>query len=317
MTLTLNAHSLVFFGTDAFSLPSLQALIAAGYTIEAVITKPDARVGRGRELAAPQVKQLAARHGITVLQPASAAELFDATATLTSRYGVVVAYGRIIAPAVLERFSGGLVNVHPSLLPSYRGPAPIEAAILSGNATTGISIMKLDAGMDTGPIYLREPVALSGHETRPELYDRLSAYGAELLAGSLSDITGDVIKPVPQSSYPDDPVSVTTLLTKSDGVIDWIRPAEILERHVRAYLGWPGSKTMVEGIDVTITAARTGDSLLMMGTGETGAQPGTAFKTATGELAVVTGHGELIIERLKPAGKNEMTGQAFLAGHSL
>ncbi len=315
--MTDNVRSLVFFGTDAFSLPSLQALIEAGYTIEAVITKPDARVGRGRELAAPQVKQLAARHGITVLQPASGVELVDATATLTSSYGVVVAYGRIIAPAVLERFSVGLVNVHPSLLPKYRGPAPIEAAILNGDDKAGISIMKLDAGMDTGPVYLREPVVLSGHETRPDLYYRLADYGAKLLANNLADITGGVIVPVPQDSYSDELVSVTAMLTKSDGVIDWIRPAVVIERHVRAYLGWPGSKTMVEGIDVTITAARTGDSLLMVGTGETGAQPGTAFKTATGELAIVTGHGELIIERLKPAGKNEMTGQAFLAGHTL
>ena len=311
------AASIVFFGTDVFSIPSLQALIYAGYPIEAVITKPDARVGRGREVTAPQVKQLAQSHGIAVLQPASAAELIDATSTLKSTYGVVVAYGRIIAPAVLERFTGGLINVHPSLLPKYRGPAPIEAAILNGDTMTGVCVMKLDAGMDTGPVFVREVVPLTGTENRPELHDNLAAYGAKLLAGSLADIMSGEIKLVPQSAFSDEPVSVTSLITKNDGIIDWIKPAVAIENHVRAYLGWPGSKTMIDGVDITITAAHTGDSLLLIGTGETGGQPGTPFKTANSELAIVTGHGELIIDRLKPAGKNEMTGQAFLAGHPL
>lgn len=311
------AASIVFFGTDAFSIPSLQALIDAGFPIEAVVTKPDARVGRGRGVAAPQVKQLAQSCSITVLQPANAAEMLELTSTLKSVYGVVVAYGRIIPPAVLERFTGGLINVHPSLLPKYRGPAPIEAAILNGDAMTGICIMKLDAGMDTGPIFVREVVPLTGKETRPALHDRLAVYGAKLLADNLAGITGGNLTPVPQSSFTAESVSVTGLITKDDGIIDWIQPAAAIEHHVRAYLGWPGSKAMIDGIDVTITAARPGDSLLLMGTGETGGQPGTPFKTATGELAVITGYGELIIERLKPAGKNEMTGQAFLAGHKL
>jgi len=315
--LASTAASIVFFGTDVFSIPSLQALVDAGYPIEAVITKPDARVGRGREVTPPQVKQLAQSHGIRVLQPSNSAELFEVTSNLKSVYGVVVAYGRIIAPAVLERFSGGLINLHPSLLPKYRGPAPIESTILNGDKMTGICIMKLDAGMDTGPVFVREAVPLTGVETRPALHDHLASYGANLLAGSLADIIGGELTPVPQSAFTDEPVSVTKLITKSDGIVDWIKPAVAIERHVRAYLGWPGSKTMIDGIDVTITAARTGDSLSLMGTGETGGQPGTPFKTATGELAVITGYGELIIERLKPAGKNEMTGQAFLAGHKL
>jgi len=311
------ATGIVFFGTDVFSISSLQALIEAGYPIEAVVTKPDARVGRGREVTAPQVKQLAQSHGIAVLQPADSAQLLQLASGLKSVYGVVVAYGRIIAPAVLERFTGGLINVHPSLLPKYRGPAPIEAAILNGDTMTGICMMKLDAGMDTGPIFVRELVPLTGMETRPALYDHLAGYGAQLLAGSLTDIMGGKLPPVPQNAFTDEQASVTGLITKSDGIIDWIQPAVAIERHVRAYLGWPGSKTMIDGIDVTITAARPGDSLLLVGTGETGGQPGIPFKTTAGELAVITGHGELIIDRLKPAGKNEMTGQAFLAGHPL
>lgn len=311
------AASIVFFGTDAFSIPSLQALIDAGFPLEAVVTKPDARVGRGRGVAAPQVKQLAQSCGITVLQPANAAEMLELTSALKSVYGVVVAYGRIIPPAVLERFKGGLINIHPSLLPKYRGPAPIEAVILNGDPATGICIMKLDAGMDTGPIFVREAVPLTGKETRPALHDQLAVYGSKLLADSLADIIEGKLTPVPQSSFTDVEVSVTSLITKDDGIIDWIQPAVAIERHVRAYLGWPGSKAMIDGIDVTITAAHTGNSLLLVGTGETGGQPGTPFKTTASELAVITGHGELIIERLKPAGKNEMTGQAFLAGHKL
>ena len=309
--------SIVFFGTDTFSIPSLQALIDAGYQIEAVVTKPDARVGRNHEVSPPPVKVMAASHGITVLQPSSAKELFDIISPLASVYGVVVAYGRIISPVVLGRFTGGLINVHPSLLPTYRGPAPIEAAIFNGDARTGVCIMKLDAGMDTGPVYVREAVPLSGKETRTALHDRLARRGAELLTGSLTDIISGKLKPLPQSTFADEQLSVTGLITKVDGIIDWIRPAVAIERHVRAFLGWPGSKTMIDGIDVTITAAHTGDSLLLVGTGETGGQPGTPFKTTGGELAIITGHGELIIDRLKPAGKNEMTGQAFLAGHKL
>ena len=311
------ATSIVFFGTDVFSIASLQALIDAGYQIEAVVTKPDARVGRGREVTSPQVKQLAQSYGIAVLQPTDSAQLLRLTSSLKSVYGVVVAYGRIIPLAVLEQFTGGLINVHPSLLPKYRGPAPIEAAILNGDTMTGICMMKLDAGMDTGPIFVREIVPLTGMETRPALYDHLAGYGAKVLAGILPDIMGGKLPPVSQNAFTDEQASVTGLITKSDGIIDWIQPAVAIERHVRAYLGWPGSKSMIDGIDVTITSARPGDSLLLVGTGETGGEPGTPFKTTAGELAVITGHGELIIKRLKPAGKNEMTGQAFLAGHPL
>ena len=317
MTLNSGAPSIIFFGTDAFSTPSLQALIDAGFQIEAVITKPDGRAGRGREVAPPPVKVLALAHGIAVLQPATAKELFDAASTLESVHGVVVAYGRIIAPPVLDHFTGGLVNVHPSLLPKYRGPAPIEAAILNGDAMTGICLMKVDVGMDTGPVYLREAVPLTGTEIRPALHDQLATYGAKLLTGNLAGIIDGSIAPVAQSTFTDVVTSVTSLITKNDGIIDWIKPAVAIERHVRAYLGWPGSKTMIDGLDIAITSARAGDSLLLVGTGETGAQPGTPFKNASGELVVITGHGELIIDRLKPAGKNEMSSRAFLAGHPL
>jgi methionyl-tRNA formyltransferase len=315
--LPVQSTSIVFFGTDVFSIPSLQALIDAKYQIEAVVTKPDARVGRDREVSPPPVKVLANSHDITVLQPSSAKELLALISGLNSVHGVVVAYGRIISTAVLDHFTGGLVNVHPSLLPKYRGPAPIEAAILNGDSRTGICIMRLDAGMDTGPVYIREAVPLSGNETRPTLHDQLASRGAEVLADNLTDIITGALKPVSQSSFTDEQLSVTSLISKVDGIIDWIKPAAAIERHIRAHLGWPGSKTMIDGIDATITAAHTGDSLLLVGTGETGGQPGTPFKTTAGELAIITGHGELIVDRIKPAGKNEMTGQAFLAGHKL
>lgn len=317
MTSRDDLSRLVFFGTDAFSLPSLEALLIAGAAIEAVVTKPDGRVGRGRTVMASPIKSLATRHGIPVYQPADRAQLLEATLGFSSSFGVVVAYGRIIPQAALEHFSDGLVNVHPSLLPRYRGPAPIEAPILNGDAVTGISLMRLDAGMDTGPVYLQETVELTGIETKPQLHDVMAAKGAHMIGTHINDIRSRSLPARPQSELSDEIPTVTRLITKADGIVDWIRPAATLERHIRAYLGWPGSKTMIQGLDVTITAAHAGDSLLLVGTGESGGQPGTPFKTSMGDLAVVTGHGELIIDALKPAGKTEMSGRSFLAGHHI
>lgn len=317
MTSPNESSTLVFFGTDAFSLPSLEALIRSGESIEAVVTKPDGRVGRGRAITASPIKSLAQAHDIPVHQPADRSELLGTIDGFSSGFGVVVAYGRIIPEAAIEHFSSGLVNVHPSLLPRYRGPAPIEAPILNGDAETGISLMRLDVGMDTGPVYVQETVDLSGTETKPQLHDLMAAKGGQLLAMHLDNIRTGQLLARAQSQLSKETPTVTCLITKADGIIDWIRPATTLERHIRAYLGWPGSKAMIQGMDVTITAAHAGDNLLLVGTGESGGQPGTAFKTSTGDLAVVTGHGELIIDALKPAGKTEMSGRSFLAGHHI
>jgi len=296
---------LIFFGTDAFSVPSLVKLIAEGWNVVGVITKPDSQTGRGRELTPPAVKRLADAQNIPVLQPAKLRDASDAIQKLAPDAGIVVAYGKIIPGLVLDLFPKGLINVHASLLPRYRGSSPIEAAILNGDDETGITLMRLERGMDTGPTYDQEKLQLSGTETKPSLYEKLSDMGALRLSAKLPGILSGTISPIPQDSAR---ATSVTLLTKADGHIDWSKPATILERETRAYLGWPGSRTDIAGIDTIITQAHLGPH---------DGKPGTAYVTPSSELAIYAGSGSLVIDRLKPAGKREMAGPEFLAGHPL
>ena len=294
---------LVFFGTADFSVPTLRALIAGDYPIVAVVTRPDARVGRHRELVAPAVKTVAEDARLTVLQPERPAEIMPELRALEPTIGVLVSYGLIIPPSILELFPDGIINIHGSLLPRWRGASPIEAALLAGDHFTGVSLMKLESGLDTGPIYTSHHIKLGGHETKPILYERLAALGAELLAHRLPAIIDGSLPPVSQ-----DESLVTTcgLITKADGCVDWTKPAATLEREVRAYLGWPGSAAEILGRTVTLTASHVG-----LGTAKI--DPGTAI-AHDGELAIATGNGLLIIDRLKPSGRREMTGREFVAG---
>jgi methionyl-tRNA formyltransferase len=296
---------IVFFGTDAFSVPSLIRLLAEGWNVVAVVTKPDAPTGRGRALTEPAVKRLAVAQGIRVFQPAKLSEIEPELAALKAENGIVVAYGKIISAAMLEIYPKGFLNVHASLLPKYRGASPIEAALLNGDSETGVTLMQLEAGMDTGPTYDESKIQLDGTENREMLYERLAELGADLLAMRLPAILEGQIVPIPQ-----DESEATNVgrISKADGVIDWSKPAEVLEREIRAYLGWPGSRTQIAGADVTITAAK-----IISGAGS----GGTAFITDDGDLAVYAADSALLIETLKPAGKREMSGRDFLRGHAL
>ena len=301
----MKQHRLVFFGTDAFSVPSLVRLLAEGANVVAVVTKPDSRTGRGREHTAPAVKRLAAAKRIPVLQPAKLRDSHAELAALKPDAGIVVAYGKIIPQAILDLFPLGLINVHASLLPRYRGASPIENALLNGDPDTGVTLMQLESGLDTGPTYDTVKLQLHGTETRLDLYERLAEQGAELLATRLSSILTGNLVPVPQDNSR---ATHTGLIRKADGLIDWSRPAAAIERQIRAYLGWPGSRTEIVGTEITVTAAH-----VIPAEGP----PGTAYRTPTGELAVYTAEGSLVIETLKPAGKREMTGPEFLTGHAL
>lgn len=296
-------HKLVFFGTDAFSVPSLIRLVAEGWNIAAVITKPDSPAGRGREITMPAVKRLALAKAIPVLQPNRPSDILADLTTIKADAAIVVAYGKIIPGTILELFPKGLINVHPSLLPRYRGAIPIESAILNGDTETGVNLMKLDAGTDTGPTYSVAKHQLTGQETKPDLYAELAEMGADLLAADLAGILEGTIVPIPQ-----DNTLATHLgrLSKTDGIIDWNKPATQLEREIRAYLGWPGSQTELMSTPVIITAAHISP---------TNGPAGQVYKTASSELAVYTNEGSLVIDQLKPAGKREMTGLEFLAGH--
>jgi len=301
----MNRERIVFFGTDAFSVPSLVHLLAADWNVVAVVTKPDSRTGRGQELTSPAVKRLAEARHIPVFQPAKLPEIEGQLRDLSPAVGIVVAYGRLIPTSTLNLFPKDVINVHASLLPKYRGASPIESAILAGEESTGVTLMQLDAGLDTGPTYDNSTLQLVGTENRLSLYEKLAELGADLLETKLTAILDGTIVPIPQDSTQ---ATTTRLITKDDGRLNWSQPAEILERQIRAYLGWPGSRTELASTEVTITEARV---LPKDG------PAGTPYKTPASELAVYASKGSLIIDRLKPAGKREMTGPEFLTGHPL
>ena len=247
------SQKIVFFGTEQFSLTALSHLIQAGYNIVAVVTKPDSKKGRGQQLTPPEVKVLAAKHNIPVWQPTRLAEIADRVSALGVATGVLVSYGKIIPQSIIDLFSPGIINVHPSLLPAYRGPAPIESAIINGDIETGVTIMKLDAAMDAGPLYAVRTHPLAGTETGPELYRTLAVAGAELLVEVLPAIIDGSLQPHPQD---DTKASYTSLLKKEDAPLDLTSLTAIqAERRVRAYLSFPKSKLKIGDNQIIITKA--------------------------------------------------------------
>jgi methionyl-tRNA formyltransferase len=292
--------SLVFFGSGPVAAQSLELLLQ-NFTIEAVVTKPKPEAHSGDF----PVLQVAERHNLKTFTTANKRELSDlfAAKPATSRVGVVVDYGIIIPQAVIDYFPLGIVNSHFSLLPEWRGADPITFSILSGQAQTGISLMLIVAAMDEGPLLAQSPFTIPPNMTTPELTDALIEVSYQTLSAVLPMYVAGHIQPVPQDTTV--PPSYSRKLTKADGLIDWHKPAEVIEREVRAYAGWPKSRTTLAGKEVALTQAHVLD--------ETG-EPGKA--TAKGrELVVYCGDKALVLDKLKPAGKNEMTSEAFLAGH--
>jgi methionyl-tRNA formyltransferase len=244
---------IIFFGTEDFSLTALTGLIDAGYDIAAVVTKPDSKKGRGQLLTPPSVKVLATRHNIPVWQPTKLTDISADIEALQPVTGVLVSYGKIIPQSIIDLFTPGIINVHPSLLPKYRGPSPIESAILHGDSQTGVSIMQLARAMDAGPLYTATTYPLTGTETRPELYHSLAIAGTELLLGSLPAIISGDMQPTAQVETQ---ASYCQLLQKSDSLLDCSKTtAEAAERHVRAYLDFPKTKIQFGEHTLIITKA--------------------------------------------------------------
>ncbi len=300
------AQRLLFFGTDEFSVPTLRALLDSEFEVAAVVTKPSSVSGRGRSASHPPVKHLAEQNQIMVLQPSS---FNDDVIKLLKEFNavaaVVVSYGRIIPQSIIDLFPNGLINIHASLLPKYRGASPIEAAILNADDVTGISIMQINAGLDSGPVFVQAKLALKGNETKPELYQSLAKLGANTLINSLPQIIDGSLIAVPQD---DSAATEVSIIKKSDGQIDWSQPAEAIERQVRAYRGWPGSQTRLLDREVTITSAH-------LDVVSTSLKPGE-ISIKDNVLAVGTASTNLIINRLKPAGKNEMPAADFMRGRT-
>lgn len=294
--MTNTSRTIIFFGTEEFSLITLQDLISAGYTIGAVVTKPDTRSGRGQSLSSPIVKKLALEHDIPVWQPAKVSELNDDIKNMGDVVGVLVSYGKIIPKSTLDLFSPGIINVHPSLLPKYRGPSPIEASIKHGDLETGVSIMLLNEDMDTGPIYKQVLYPLTFNETGPDLYNTLAALGASTLVETLSDIVTGTITPTEQDETK---ATYTKLLSKQETRLDTSEyTAEEAERIVRAYLAFPRTKLTVLGNEIIVTSAHVSNE-----------------KKTPLDVKCRDGAFLCVDELIAPSGKY-MTAQAFLNGYS-
>ncbi|HET6314604.1 MAG TPA: methionyl-tRNA formyltransferase [Chloroflexia bacterium] len=303
--------SLVFMGTPQFAVPSLRALAGEPYDIT-VVTQPDKPAGRGGRVTPPPVKVLAQELGLPVLQPASLKDPgFRALlAEMQPDVTVLVAYGEYVAPVLLDLPRHGSINLHPSLLPRWRGSTPIQSAIMAGDEVTGVSIIRMDRGLDTGPILAQRSTPLAPDESHPELSARLANMGAELLAETLPRWLKGEIEPVPQT---EEGATLTRTLSKEDGLIDWSAPAEEIDRRVRAFQPWPGTYTYWQGRLLKVLRARPvpaeGDRV--SGTVLALQQPGSPRS-----LAVATGGGgALELLEVQLAGKPPVEARALLTGY--
>ena len=249
---------IVFFGTEDFSALTLEELINKGFKIEAVVTKPDFKRGRGKKLEQPVVKKIAQANNILVLQPANTADLKEQLNPLNSTVAVLVSYGKIIPEHIINMFTHGIINLHPSLLPKYRGPAPIEAAILNGDITTGVTIMALDKGMDSGPIYATQTLDLTGTEDTPYLYSELGKIGAQLMAKTLPKIISGELTATAQDETQ---ATYTKIINKMDGLLEpHLKTASELEQQIRAQITYPKSFIEFDGARLIIKKAHTSDN---------------------------------------------------------
>jgi methionyl-tRNA formyltransferase len=250
---------IAFAGTPDFSVPALEALLKAGHSVVGVLTQPDRPKGRGRQIAASPVKAAALAQGIPVSQPLSLKDEAGRAELLAWRPDVlvVVAYGLILPPAALGIPRMGCINIHASLLPRWRGAAPIQRAILAGDATSGVTIMLMDVGLDTGPMLLRKEVSIEADETGGSLHDRLSVLGGAALIEALEGHAAGTLRAIPQ---PAEGVTYAAKLEKAEALIDWTRDAFEIERQVRAFNPWPIAETRLDGEQLRIFEARAADS---------------------------------------------------------
>ncbi|MCQ3936189.1 MAG: methionyl-tRNA formyltransferase [Chloroflexi bacterium] len=293
---------IVFMGSPEFALPSLRSLTQA-YQVVGVVTQPDRASGRGRELKAPPVKALALELNIPVIQPQKLREpeAVQQLQTWNPDLIVVAAFGQILRKEVLDLPKYGCINVHASLLPRWRGAAPINAAILAGDEETGVTIMKMDAGLDTGPMLSKRAVRIQPDDTAGSLTGTLSTLGADLLIETLPNYIDGKLAPQPQ---PEEGVTYAPMLKKEDGLLDFNQSAVDLERRVRAMNPRPGAWFQWNGAPLKVHRAHAGEGK---------AEAGQRF-VAQNQPAVGVRGGVLILDEVQPPGKKSMSGRSFLAG---
>jgi methionyl-tRNA formyltransferase len=296
---------LIFAGTPEFAASALQALIDAGHDIALVLTQPDRPAGRGMKLKASPVKTLALAHGLPVSQPLTlkTAEAQAEIAAVGAEVMVVAAYGLILPKVVLEMPTRGCLNIHASLLPRWRGAAPIHRAIEAGDAETGVTIMQMDVGLDTGDMLLtvREPI--HADDSTGSLHDRLAAQGAQAMVAALAQL--DALSPQPQ---PAEGVTYAEKIGKAEAQLDWSLPAEVLHRKIRSFNPFPGASTLAGGEALKIWQAQLAD-----GAGA----PGEVLAADADGVRIACGSGALLATQLQAAGGKRLAAREFLAGHSL
>lgn len=304
----------LFAGTPEFALASLRALTDAGIVPLAVLTQPDRPAGRGKRLTASPVKQFAIEREIEVLQPATLKdrEAVAQVAAFDPDILVVAAYGLILPQDVLDIPTSGCLNVHASLLPRWRGAAPIQAAILAGDSETGVSLMAMTAGLDCGPVYVEEALEIGPEETAGELHDRLATLGGEMLVRHFDAIVSATLRAVEQD---DTQATYAGKISRQDARLDWQRPAEELHRQVRAYNPVPGSFFLLDEMPVKCWRAR-------VVTGAAGTAPGEVLSASRDGIVVACGQGALRLDSLQRPGKRPVTAREFattvaLAGRRL
>lgn len=313
---------IVFAGTPPFAAAALNALADAGHDIVLVLTQPDRPAGRGMKLAPSAVKQAALARGLPLVQPASL-RAAEAEATLRAADAdvmVVAAYGLILPQAVLDLPRLGCLNIHASLLPRWRGAAPIQRAILAGDPETGITIMRMDAGLDTGAMLSKTVVPILETDTAASLHDTLAAAGAAAIVAALANYPA--LMPQVQD---DAQATYAAKLSKEEARLDWRQPADALARAVRAYNPVPGAWTLLDGAPLKIWSAHVvagsgapkGVDVLWAPAQERSHEPGTVLLAEADRLLVACGHGALALQEIQPAGGKRMTVAAFLAGRPL
>lgn len=298
---------LIFAGTPPFAVPALAALQANDHRILAVYTQPDRPAGRGRRLAESAVKQYARAHGLEVRQPPDLKGRAAEIAALRPDAMIVIAYGVLLPPDILAIPKFGCINVHASLLPRWRGAAPIARALEAGDVVTGVTIMQMEAGLDTGPMLLKRETAIGDQDTAASLHDRLSLLGADALVEALEELARGSVVPEVQD---DKLACYARKLKKEEAVIDWTQPAAVLGRRVRAFNPWPVASTTRAGRALRIWEARVDER-------DAGETPGTLVGATAEGIAVACGRGTLLLTRIQAEGGKPLSAAEFLNGNRL
>lgn len=302
---------IVYMGTPDFAVEPLEAIIKAGYEVAAVVTQPDKQKGRGKEVKMTPVKECALRHGIPVFQPVKIKEP-EAVAELEKYQAdlfVVAAFGQLLSEEILNMPEYGCINIHASLLPAYRGAAPIQWAVLNGEKESGVTIMQMDKGLDTGDMLLKRSVELSPKETGDSLHDKLMRLGAELIVEALPKLEKGELVPEKQK---DELSSYAKKLTKAMGQIDWSKDAVSLERWIRGLNSWPSAYTFFGGKTLKIWEAQVTEE-----NGAQKAEPGQVVSVSRESFTVACGQGELQILSLQLEGKKRVSTREFLLGYQV